>query len=201
MQEGKAMAQEKTLRDALVDEIRDLYDAERQLTKALPNLMKAASNDDLQLAFESHLEQTQQHLQRLEDVFDMLDEKVSGKHCAGIAGIIEEGKQILDEFDGGPLLDACLIAAAQRAEHYEITAYGTAIAWAQILGEDDAASLLELTIEEEKAADQKLSNIAEEGVNAGAAGGDEQSAEAEDDEHAPAGVPSSRKTRQPSRRH
>ena len=194
------MAQEKTLRDAFVDEIRDLYDAERQLTKALPALMKAASNDDLQLAFESHLEQTRQHVQRLEDVFEMLDEKVSGKHCAGIAGIIEEGKHILDEFDEGPLLDACLIAAGQRAEHYEITAYGTAIAWAQILGEDEAASLLELTMEEEKAADQKLSNIAEEGVNAGAAGGDEQSAEAEDDEHATASVQSSRKATQHARR-
>jgi ferritin-like metal-binding protein YciE len=155
----------ETLRDAFIDELRDTYDAEKQLTKALPKLAKASTNPELRAAFESHLEETQGQIARLEEVFGYLDEKVRGKHCEGIAGIIDEGKSILEEDFEGPTLDACLIAAGQRAEHYEIAAYGTLVAWARGMGLDDAAELLEQTLEEEKAADEKLSALAESGIN------------------------------------
>ena len=118
------MAEAETLHDAFLDELRDSYDAEKQLTKALPKLAKAASNPKLRQAFEAHLEETQGHVQRLEQVFESLDEKVRGKHCDGIAGIIEEGKSIMEEEFDDSAMDACLIAAGQRAEHYEMAAYG-----------------------------------------------------------------------------
>ena len=155
----------ETLRDAFIDELRDTYDAEKQLTKALPKLAKASTNPELRAAFESHLDETQGQIARLEEVFGYLDEKVRGKHCEGIAGIIDEGKSILEEDFEGATLDACLIAAGQRAEHYEIAAYGTLVAWARGMGLDDAAELLEQTLEEEKAADEKLSALAESGIN------------------------------------
>jgi ferritin-like metal-binding protein YciE len=166
------MNRDKTLRDMLVDEVRDLYDAERQLTKALPTLVRAASDDELRSALETHLTKTEGHVERLEQVFGMLDEKVKGKHCAGMSGIVEEGGQLLDELEKGPLLDACLIAAGQRAEHYEIAAYGSAIAWAHVVGEPEVAGILEQTLDEEKIADRMLSELAEQGLNATAAGGD-----------------------------
>ena len=130
------MATEKTLHDAFIDELRDTYDAERQLTKALPKLAKAASSPELRDAFESHLEETQGQIERLEQVFESLDEKVRGKHCEGIAGIIEEGKSIMEEDFDEATMDACLIAAGQRAEHYEMAAYGTLVAWARAMGHD-----------------------------------------------------------------
>jgi len=163
------MAEATTLHDAFIDELRDTYDAERQLTKALPKLAKAASSPDLRKAFESHLEETKVQIERLESVFQGLDEKVRGKHCDGIAGIIEEGSAILKEDFDDTTMDACLIAAGQRAEHYEIAAYGTLVAWARAMGHDDAAEKLQETLEEEKAADEKLSALAEGGINQGAA--------------------------------
>src|SRR5688572_17257905 len=144
------MAEAGTLHDAFIDELRDTYDAEKQLTKALPKMAKAASSPELRAAFEAHLEETKGQLVRLEEVFASLDEKVRGKHCDGIAGIIEEGKSIMEEEFDDATMDACLIAAGQRAEHYEMAAYGTLVAWAKIMGHDEAAELLEQNLEEEK---------------------------------------------------
>ena len=163
------MAEASTLHDAFIDELRDTYDAERQLTKALPKLAKAASSAPLREAFESHLAETQGQIERLEQVFQSLDEKVRGKHCDGIAGIIEEGKSIMEEDFDDDTMDACLIAAGQRAEHYEMAAYGTLVAWARAMGHSDAADLLQETLDEEKAADEKLSSLAEGGINQSAA--------------------------------
>jgi len=163
------MAETGTLHDAFIEELRDTYDAEKQLTKALPKIAKAASSPDLRAAIESHLEETKGHVERLEEVFASLDEKVRGKHCEGIAGIIEEGKSIMEEDFDESTMDACLIAAGQRAEHYEMAAYGTLVAWARAMGHDEAAELLEQTLEEEKAADQKLTSLAQSGINRGAA--------------------------------
>src|ERR1700741_1847737 len=158
------MAEPGTLHDAFLDELRDTYDAEKQLTKALPKLAKAATSPDLRAAFEAHLEETRGHVDRLERVFESLDETARGKHCEGIAGIIEEGKNILEEDFNDAAMDACLIAAGQRAEHYEMAAYGTLVAWAESMGHKEAADLLQQTLDEEKAADKKLSGLAEGGI-------------------------------------
>jgi len=163
------MAEAGTLHTAFIDELRDSYDAEKQLTKALPKLAKAASNPQLRRAFESHLKETEGHVERLEQVFESLNEKVRGKHCDGIAGIIEEGKSVMDEDFDETTMDACLIASGQRAEHYEMAAYGTLIAWAEAMGHTEAAKLLQQTLNEEKAADKKLSALAEGGINRSAA--------------------------------
>ena len=163
------MAETGTLHDAFVDELRDTYDAEKQLTKALPKLAKAANSDELKQAFESHLAETEGQIRRLEEVFASLDEPVRGKHCDGIAGIIEEGKSIMEEDFDESTMDACLIAAGQRAEHYEMAAYGTLVAWARAMGHEEAADLLQENLDEEKAADEKLTSIAEGGVNQTAA--------------------------------
>lgn len=174
---------EKTLRDAFIDEIRDTYDAEKQLTKALPKMAKAATDPELKAAFTAHLEETQGQIERLQQVFELLEEKVRGKHCDGIAGIIEEGSSIMEEDFDDATMDACLIAAGQRAEHYEMAAYGTLVAWAETLGETEVAALLQQTLDEEKSADEKLSGLAEGGVNAAAATSGEGD---EEDEPAPA---------------
>src|SRR5690349_25017268 len=139
------MAEPGTLHDAFIDELRDTYDAKRQLTKALAKLAKAATSPELKEAFTSHLEETQGQIERLEQVFESLDEKVRGKHCDGIAGIIEEGKSIMEENFDDTTMDACLIAAGQRAEHYEMAAYGTLIAWARAMQRTEAAKLLQQT--------------------------------------------------------
>jgi ferritin-like metal-binding protein YciE len=163
------MAETGTLHDAFLDELRDAYDAEKQLTKALPKLAKAASSPVLRDAFQSHLEETRGHVDRLEQVMEGLGEKVRGKHCDGIEGIIEEGKSVMEEEFDDVTMDACLIAAGQRAEHYEMAAYGTLIAWAKAMGHDEAVDLLQETLNEEKAADQKLTALAEAGINQEAA--------------------------------
>src|SRR6188508_876458 len=180
------MAEAGTLHDAFIDELRDTYDAERQLTKALTKLAKAARAPELREAFSSHLEETRGQIERLEQVFASLDEKVRGKHCDGIAGIIEEGKSVMAEDFDEASMDACLIAAGQRAEHYEMAAYGTLVAWAKAMGHDEAADLLQQTLEEEKAADEKLTTLAEGGVNQEAAGAGSNAEEEE------SGKPSSR---------
>jgi ferritin-like metal-binding protein YciE len=171
-----------TLQEKLVDEIRDLYHAEKQLVKALPKLSKATTHDDLREAFDVHLEETREHVTRLEEVFAALGEKVRAKNCPGMAGIIEEGSELIQEEDPGPVLDAALIAGAQRAEHYEIGAYGTCVAWARLLGMDDVVSLLEQTLEEEKATDKKLSALAEQEVNLNAASAAQEGQEEEAEE-------------------
>jgi ferritin-like metal-binding protein YciE len=178
------MAATSTLHDAFVDELRDTYDAEKQLTKALPKMAKAASSDQLRAAFESHLKETQGHVERLERVFETLDEKARGKHCDGIAGIIEEGKSIMGEDFEDATMDACLIAAGQRAEHYEMAAYGTLVAWARDMGHSDAARLLQQNLDEEKAADKKLTALAEGGINQDAAEAAHPEMNDEDEEEA-----------------
>jgi ferritin-like metal-binding protein YciE len=172
----------ETLRDSLVEEIRDLYNAEKQLVKALPKLAKSATSEELRDAIESHLGETEGQVTRLERVFELLDEKPRGKHCAGMAGIIEEGAEVMNEQEGGAVLDANLIASAQRAEHYEIAAYGTAIAWAEVLDLNDVAELLSETLEEEKAADVKLSALAEDCINEAATAGESDEMDEEDEE-------------------
>jgi ferritin-like metal-binding protein YciE len=168
------------LRDALVEEIRDLYSAEKQLVKALPKMAKGATSDDLRQALESHLDETENQLTRLERVFELLDEKPRAKHCVGMAGIVEEGSEKLQEDMEDMVLDACLIASAQKVEHYEIGSYGTAIAWAEALGLNEVSEVLNETLEEEKAADQKLTALAESGINDAATAG--ESGEMEEDE-------------------
>jgi ferritin-like metal-binding protein YciE len=188
------MAEAGTLHDAFIDELRDSYDAEKQLTKALAKLAKASANPKLRQAFESHLQETQNQIGRLEQVFASLGEKARGKHCDGIAGIIEEGKSIMEEDFDETTMDACLIAAGQRAEHYEMAAYGTLVAWAQAMGHTDAAKLLQRTLDEEKAADKKLSGLAEGGINQRAA-----DAAHPDEEPEPVGAGAGRKGASPAR--
>ena len=177
------MADTSTLHDAFIDELRDTYDAEKQLMKALTKLAKASSNPELRQAFESHLDETRGQIDRLDQVFEDLSEKARGKHCDGIAGIIEEGKAIMEEDFDEATMDACLIATGQRAEHYEMAAYGTLVAWAQAMGHSEAASLLQETLDEEKAADEKLSSLAQGGINERAADtAQPEGDEAEEDE-------------------
>ncbi len=180
----------ENLREALVEEIRDIYNAEKQLVKALPKMAKGAESDELRAAFEEHLEETEGQVTRLERVFELLDEKPRGKHCAGMAGIVEEGSEKLQEDMEGSVLDACLIGAAPKVEHYEICAYGTAIAWAEALGLSEVVEVLNETLEEEKAADEKLTALAESGINQAATAGESEEdgdeMEEEDEEEGPA---------------
>jgi Uncharacterized protein conserved in bacteria len=176
------MPEAGTLHDAFLDELRDSYDAEKQLIKALPKMAKAATSSELRDAFEKHLEETQGHVDRLEQVFELLDEKAKGKHCDGIAGIIEEGKNAMGENFDDATMDAVLIASGQRAEHYEMAAYGTLVAWARGMGHNEAADLLQETLDEEKAADEKLTSIAESGVNQEAADAAHPSEDEEEDQ-------------------
>jgi ferritin-like metal-binding protein YciE len=159
----------KSLADLLHHELKDLYSAETQLVKALPKMAKAANNEQLRAGFEEHLEQTKGHVARLEDVASQLDLKLTGHKCKAMESLIEEGSDLISE-DGEPsVLDAGLIGAAQRVEHYEIAAYGTAASLAQTLGHDEIAALLNETLAEEKETDQKLTELAESTVNAEAA--------------------------------
>lgn len=154
-----------TLEKLFVEELRDMYSAEKQLVTALKKMSKAAQSDELKEAFESHRQETEQQVERLERVFATMDMKPRAKKCKGIAGIVEESSEMMEE-DGEPeVLDAALIAGAQRAEHYEISAYGTLRTWADRLGNQEASRLLEETLEEEKAADKKLNAIAKRVVN------------------------------------
>jgi ferritin-like metal-binding protein YciE len=172
------MAGMKTLRDLFEDELRDVYDAEKQIVKALPKMIKASGSEELSSALESHLEETRGHVERLERVFESLDMSARGKHCKGMAGILEEGANLMQEDGDESVLDAGFIAAAQRVEHYEITAYGSLMAWAKALGLKDALSLLKENEAEEKAADKKLTAIAESGINQAAAAGQGEHEEA-----------------------
>jgi ferritin-like metal-binding protein YciE len=153
---------EQGLKELYIDELRDIYNAENQLVKALPKLAKAAASNELRKGFEEHLEQTKEHVARLEQIFEMLDESPKGKKCAGMEGLVEEGSEVMKEDLEGAVLDAALIGAAQRVEHYEIAAYGTVIAFAETLGESGHVSLLEATLSEEKETDEKLTELSKE---------------------------------------
>ena len=162
---------DKTLRDAFIDELRDAFDAERQILKALPKMVRKASSPHLRAAFSTHLEETKGQVRRLQDAFGVIGEKVRGKHCDGMAGILKEGASMMEEEFDDATMDACLIAAAQRVEHYEMAAYGTLIAWAKALGEKRIVRLLEHTLKQENSADKKLTGLAEDGINQAAASG------------------------------
>jgi ferritin-like metal-binding protein YciE len=149
------------LKEIFVDELRDIYSAETQLVKALPKMAKAAGSNDLRSGFEKHLEQTKEHVARLEQIFEGLEEKPTGKKCAGMEGLIKEGSEVIEEDYEGEAKDAILIGAAQRVEHYEIAAYGTVRAMAEKLGERRAVTLLSKTLQEEKDTDEKLTQLAE----------------------------------------
>jgi ferritin-like metal-binding protein YciE len=150
----------KTINELLLDELKDLYSAEKQITKALPKMAKAASSQELKSAFESHLEETQGHVERLDKIFENLGKSPRGKTCHGMQGLLEEGSEMISESEKGPVRDAGLISAAQRVEHYEMAGYGSVREFASILGQNEIASLLEETLGEEKAADEKLTGIA-----------------------------------------
>ena len=159
------MAEMKTLHDAFLDELRDAYDAEKQLTRALPKMAKAAHSPALKAAFEKHQTETDGQVERLEQVFASIDQTPKGKTCDAIMGILDEGKEVMDEYKGMPALDAGLLAAAQAVEHYEIARYGTLKCWAEELGYKEAVKLLDATLKEEKNTDVALTKIAEGEVN------------------------------------
>jgi ferritin-like metal-binding protein YciE len=160
-----AAKKEKTLTDLFEDGLKDIYYAEKKILAALPKMAKATESEELAAAFEKHRTETGQQVERLEQVFELLDQPAKGKKCPGIEGILEEGKEILEEFKGMPALDAGLLAAAQAVEHYEIARYGTLIAWAEKLGLHDAVPLLQETLDEEKSTDKALTRLAETAVN------------------------------------
>jgi ferritin-like metal-binding protein YciE len=168
----------ESLRELYVNELKDLYNAETQLVKALPKMAKASSNTELRQGFEEHLRQTSEHVSRLEQIFEMLGEKPTGKKCMGMEGLVKEGAETLQEDYEDALMDAAIIGAAQRVEHYEIAGYGTVRAFAELLGESEHVSLLEQTLEEEKQTDEKLSQLAEQ-INAEAGQGEDAETEAD----------------------
>jgi ferritin-like metal-binding protein YciE len=148
------------LNDLFLHELKDIYDAEKRILRALPKMAKTASSDDLRAAFEEHREVTEKQVERLEEVFQMLDKAARGKKCLAMEGLLEEGKEMMEEDAAPPVMDAALIGAAQKVEHYEIAAYGTLVTYAKELGLKDAARLLEETLAEEKETDQKLTDLA-----------------------------------------
>ena len=155
----------KTLDDLFHDTLKDIYFAEKKILSALPKMMKAAQSSELKAAFEKHRGETEEQVERLEQVFAIIEKKPQGKTCAAIVGITEEGAEIMEEYKGSPALDAGLLAAAQAVEHYEISRYGTLRTWAGELGFDEAVALLEETLEEERATDEALTQLAESVVN------------------------------------
>ena len=160
----------KTLNDLFLDELADMYDAERRLVKALPKMAKAATCEKLKAAILSHLEETKGHVEKLERVFGCFDEKAKGKTCEATVGLLEEGDEIAAAFKGSPAINAALIAAAQKVEHYEMASYGCLHEWAGVLGNEEAAGLLREIFEEEKAADESLTELARDSSNEDALG-------------------------------
>ena len=153
------------LHELFVDELADIQDAEQQLVKALPKLAEAAQSEELRTAFEEHLEETRTHVERIKEIAESLGEKLKRKTCKAMQGLVEEGNEIIKEFKDSGALDAAVIAAAQKVEHYEIATYGSLCAWAEEMGHEDALDLLNQTLEEEKAADEKLTETAEASAN------------------------------------
>jgi ferritin-like metal-binding protein YciE len=160
---------DKDLNDLFLDTLKDIYFAEKQILKALPKMAKAATSDKLRAAFEKHHDETEGQVERLEQIFELLDKPARGKTCDAIMGILDEGKEIMDEYKGTSALDAGLLAAAQAVEHYEISRYGTLKTWATELGMKDAVKLLDQTLSEEKKTDDSLSVLAKSAVNLAAA--------------------------------
>lgn len=149
------------LRDTFLDELADLYDAEQQITKGLPKMEEAAESDELKEAFRSHLDETEEQVKRLDQVFELFQKEAKGKKCKAMKGLLEEADELIKENAG----DAALICAAQKVEHYEIASYGSLLSWARLLGEEEAADLLEETLDEERATDERLTEIAESTIN------------------------------------
>ena len=162
-------AKDKDLNDLFLDTLKDIYYAEKQILKALPKMAKAATSDKLRAAFEKHLAETEGQVERLEQVFEMLDKPARGKTCDAIVGILDEGKEVMDEYKGTDALDAGMLAAAQAVEHYEISRYGTLKTWASELGMNDAARLLDQTLKEEEKTDEALTLLAKTAVKLAAA--------------------------------
>jgi ferritin-like metal-binding protein YciE len=158
-----------SLETLFVEELRDLYSAETQLVKALPKMAKRASSEELKQVFEEHLDLTREHVERLDEIFENLGKPAKGKTCKAMKGLIEEGSEVLEEQGEASVIDAALIAAAQKVEHYEIATYGTVRTWAEMLDQDDAVDLLQQTLDEESETDEKLTEIAESTINATAA--------------------------------
>jgi ferritin-like metal-binding protein YciE len=169
----------ESLRELYIDELKDLYSAEKQLVKALPRMAKNATNPELKSAFTEHLAQTEQHVERLEQIFELLETSPRGKKCVGMEGLIEEAKELLEEDAEEEVVDAGLISKAQHVEHYEMAGYGTVRTWAQLLGESEHVELLEQTLNEEKETDALLTQLAESSVNVEAASSEEDSTERE----------------------
>ena len=156
---------DKDLNELFLDTLKDIYYAEKHILKALPKMAKAANSDQLRAAFKKHFDETEDQVDRLEEIFKLLGKTARGKKCDAIRGIIDEGKEIMEDYKGSPALDAGLLSGAQAVEHYEITRYGTLIAWANELGNSEAVQLLQDTLDEEKATDEALTELAEEVVN------------------------------------
>src|SRR5690606_8756157 len=159
------MAKQKTLEDLFLETLKDIYYAERKILKALPKMARAAQSDELRMAFEKHKDQTEGQVERLQKIFELMGKRAQGKTCPAIEGIIDEGEEIIEEFKDMPALDAGLIGSAQAVEHYEITRYGTLKRWAEELGMDEAARLLDETLQEESQTDEELTQLAEASIN------------------------------------
>jgi ferritin-like metal-binding protein YciE len=173
-----------SLQELYIDELKDLFSAENQITKALPKMAKAASSDELRQGFEEHLEQTKGQIERLQQIFQMLGEKGTGKKCLGMEGLLKEGAEVMGEDYEDSVMDAALISAAQRVEHYEIAGYGSVIAYAELLGESEQAALLKETLEEEKETDEKLTELSKE-INVEAEGEDAEAEDVEEEDEQP----------------
>ena len=172
----------ETLQELYLEQLRDIYDAENQLTKALPKMAKTATNEELKAAFENHLEQTQEHISRLDQIFEELGEKSKGHKCEAMKGLLEEGKNMMEEDADEDVMDAGLICAAQKVEHYEIATYGCLRTYAEMLGFDDQADLLQETLDEEKDTDENLTELAVSCINLEAEEGEDEEEEEEDEE-------------------
>ena len=176
---------DNSLQSLFLDELADVLNAEKQLTRALPKMAKASESEDLTAAFESHLNETQNQITRLEKVFASLDEPVKTKKCAAMEGLLEESEDLMEELEDTPALDAGLIAAAQKVEHYEIASYGTLCAWAEHMGHDEAAGLLKENLDEEKAADKKLSTLSRASNEKASSESDQSESEEDSDDNGP----------------
>jgi len=185
----------ETLRDLYIDELKDLYSAEKQLVRALPKMAKNATHPELKQAFENHLAETEEHVARLEQIFESLESSPRGKKCVGMEGLIEEGNELLEEEAEEDVVDAGLISKAQHVEHYEIAGYGTVRTWAQILGEERHVQLLQQTLDEEKNADVLLTQLAESSVNI-----DAETAEDEEEDEQPSRARSGKRAAKSSNR-
>jgi len=199
MQENSRNMQENSLQELYVEQLRDLYNAEQQLVKALPKMAKAAQSEGLRQGIAAHLEQTKGHVDRLQQIFSAMDESPKGKKCAGMEGLVEEGEEVIKEHSSGGVLDAGLIGAAQRVEHYEIAAYGTVRSFAELLGESQAVDLLQQILEEEKETDEKLTELSKEINTQALSSAQSEETEDEQQEEETSRPPQSQRTRRTAR--